>query len=85
VGKVKEGQVVYRPKPRQGKKERARSLSPRKRVAAMLAGMKDSATYEDILYRVYVLYNLELGEKDIREGRVFSQEEVERMLDRWLK
>ena len=83
--KVKEQQAVYNAKPKRTAKTHGESVPPRMRVASLLAKMKDSTTYEDILYRVYILHNLEQGEKDFREGRVFSHEEVEKMLDRWLK
>jgi hypothetical protein len=83
--KVKEELAVYNAKPKSRTKLQRSLIPPRKRVSTMLSEMEDSATYEDILRRVYVLHNLEEGEKDFREGRVFSNEEVEKMIDRWLK
>lgn len=83
--KVKEEIAVYNAKPKRSASISRKAVSPRKRVASMLSEMKDSATYEDILRRVYVLHNLEQGEKDFREGRVFSNEEVDKMLNRWLR
>jgi hypothetical protein len=83
--KVKEELAPYLVKQKRAKKKNTLTIPPRKRVTMMLDGMKDSATYKDILYRVYVLHNLEQGEKDFRDGRVFSNEDVEQMIDKWLK
>ncbi len=83
--KVKEELAPYVVKQKRGQRKNALAIPPRRRVATMLERMKDTATYKDILYKVYVLHNLELGEKDFRDGRVFSNEEVEEMIDKWLK
>lgn len=42
--------------------------------------LPDDATWDDLLYQVYVRQAVEAGLKDIKEGRVVSSEEVRRRL-----
>lgn len=42
--------------------------------------MPDDATWDDVLYQVYVRQSIEAGLEDIREGRVVSSDEVQRRL-----
>ena len=46
-------------------------------VRKMLDQIPDDASFEDIQYHIYVCEKIERGLKDVKEGRVFSQEEVE--------
>ncbi len=47
-------------------------------VRKMLDRLPDESTYEDIQYHIDVREKIERGLKDVEEGRVLSQEEVER-------
>ena len=40
---------------------------------------------EDVQYRLYVLQKIERGLKDVDEGRVYTQDEVEKMMAKWLE
>ena len=42
--------------------------------------MPDESTIEDIQYYLYVLQCIEEGEKDIENGNILTQEEVESRL-----
>ena len=53
-------------------------------VRKLLDTLPDGATYEDIQYHIYVREKIERGLQDIREGRVLSQEEVEKRMSKWL-
>lgn len=53
-------------------------------VRKMLKQIPDDSSFEDIQYHIYVREKIERGLKDIEEGRVLSQEEVERRMSRWL-
>lgn len=53
-------------------------------VRRMLDQIPDDATFEDIQYHIYVREKIERGLKDIQEGRLQSQEEVEQRMSRWL-
>jgi len=46
-------------------------------VRKMLDQIRDDASFEDIQYHIYVQEKIEHGMKDIEEGRVLSQEEVD--------
>jgi len=53
-------------------------------VRKMHDQIPDDASFEDIQYHIYVREKIERGLKDIEEGRVLSQEEVERRMSKWL-
>ena len=53
-------------------------------VRKMLDQLPDDASFEDIQYHIYVREKIERGLKDVEEGRVLSQEEVEKGMSRWL-
>lgn len=53
-------------------------------VQQILKTMPENATFEDIQYHIYVREKIEKGLKDIREGRILSEEEVEKRMSQWL-
>jgi predicted transcriptional regulator len=53
-------------------------------VRRILDQIPDDATFEDIQYYIYVGEKIERGLKDIQEGRLLSQEEVEQRMSKWL-
>jgi len=52
-------------------------------VQRLLKSLPDDATLEDIQYRIYVRQAIAAGLRDVQDGRVLSQEEVERRMARW--
>ena len=54
-------------------------------VSKLLENLPDDCALEDIQYHLYVLQKIERGLKDADEGRVYTQEEVERMMAKWLE
>ena len=50
----------------------------------LLDGIPDDATFEDIQYHIYVREKIERGLKDVEEGRVVSEEEMDRRMQKWL-
>ena len=54
-------------------------------VRRMLDQIPDDASFEDIQYHIYVCQKIELGLRDIEEGRVISQEDIERRMSKWLE
>lgn len=54
-------------------------------VRKILDHLPDDASFEDIQYHIYVCQKVERGRKDIEEGRVISQEEMERRMSKWLE
>jgi predicted transcriptional regulator len=52
-------------------------------VRRILDSLPDDATLEDVQYRIYIRQAIVAGLRDVDEGRVISQEEVERRMGRW--
>jgi predicted transcriptional regulator len=57
--------------------------TPKEEVRKMLDQIPDDSSFEDIQYHIYVREKIENAMKDIEEGRVLSQEEVERRMAKW--
>jgi len=53
-------------------------------VSDLLKRLPDDCTLEDVQYHLYVLQKIERGLKDAGEGRILTQEEVEKMMSKWL-
>lgn len=53
-------------------------------VSELLQSLPENCSLEDIQYHLYVLQKIERGLKDAEEGRVYTQEEVEKMMSKWL-
>jgi len=47
-------------------------------VSELLNRLPDDCSLEDIQYHLHVLQKIERGLKDAEEGRVYTQEEVEK-------
>jgi predicted transcriptional regulator len=56
----------------------------KKEVKRLLNQLPDEASYEEIQYHIYVRQKIEHGLKDVEEGRVLTQEAVERRMAKWL-
>ena len=44
----------------------------------VVESLRDDATWDDLMYEIYVRHKIAEGERDIAEGRVVSHEEVKR-------
>ncbi len=53
-------------------------------VSELLNRLPNDCSLEDIQYHLYVIQKIERGLKDIEEGRTYTQEEVEKMMTKWL-
>jgi predicted transcriptional regulator len=63
----------------------SRIIAPKKAALNTIKKMDERASYEDIMYEMYVLQKIERGEKDIAEGKVFTPTEAKKRLAKWLK
>ena len=54
-------------------------------VRRILDSLPDDAALEDIWYRTDVCQAIAAGLRDVDQGRVVSQEEVERRMSRWIE
>ncbi len=57
----------------------------KKEVQELLNRLPDDCTLEEVQYHLYVVQKIEQGLKDIEDGRVYTQEEVEKKMSKWLK
>lgn len=57
----------------------------RDEVRALLERLPEDASLEDIQYHVYVRQKIQKGLEAMREGKILSQEEVERRMSRWIE
>ena len=53
-------------------------------VRKILELIPDDSSFDDIQYHIYVREKSERGLKDIEEGRMLDQEEIERRMGKWL-
>ncbi|NQE05228.1 hypothetical protein C5S32_05095 [ANME-1 cluster archaeon GoMg1] len=53
-------------------------------VQKMLEQILDGSSFEDIQYHIYVCEKIERGLKDIEEGHILDQEEIERRMSKRL-
>ena len=60
-------------------------LTVKQEVSKLLRRLPESCSLEDVQYHLYVLQKIERGCKDVEEGRVYTQEEVENRMAKWLK
>jgi len=54
-------------------------------VRELLETLPDDSTFEDIQYHLYVRQKVEQGIQDINDGKTYSQDEVEKRMERWVK
>jgi predicted transcriptional regulator len=57
----------------------------KKAVRDVLRKLPEDCSLEDVQYHLYVLQKIERGLKDVEEGRIYTQDEVEKMMARWLE
>jgi predicted transcriptional regulator len=53
--------------------------SAKQQAAELIRNLPDQATWDDLMYGLYVRQKIEQGLRDGDEGRLVSQEEVERL------
>lgn len=53
-------------------------------VSNLLNRLPEDCSLEDIQYHLYVIQKIERGLKDAEGGRVYTQEEVEKMMAKWI-
>lgn len=61
------------------------TLVPKEAALSLISRLDDHASYDDIMYEMYVLQKIERGEKDIVDGKTFTHEEAKKRLGKWLK
>ena len=55
----------------------------KEQVRDLLEALPDSVTFEDMHYHLFVREKVEQGLKDIREGRILTEAEMEVKFKKW--
>jgi predicted transcriptional regulator len=58
--------------------------SAKEEAIQLIRRLPDDTTLEDIQYHLYVQQKVRRGMQDVEEGRVYTQEEVEKRMKRWV-
>jgi predicted transcriptional regulator len=53
-------------------------------VMELLKQLPDSSSLEEIQYHLYVHQKIQKGLQDVEQGKVHSQEEVEKRMGKWI-
>ena len=53
-------------------------MTVKEQVRELVEKLPDSASWDDVLYEVYVRQKIAQGLADVEAGRTYSQEEIER-------
>jgi predicted transcriptional regulator len=59
--------------------------SPREAAIDIITRMPDDATFDEVIYRLWVVHKIRRGIEDVDAGRTYSHEEVREQIGRWLK
>lgn len=59
-------------------------FTAKQEVMELLKGLPDTSTLEEIQYHLYVRQKVQRGIQDVEEGRTYSQEEVEKRMEKWV-
>ena len=57
---------------------------PKEELLQLLEKLPDDVSYEDIQYHIYVQQAVQRGIEAADQGRLISQDEVERRMAKWL-
>jgi predicted transcriptional regulator len=58
--------------------------SAKEEAIQLIRRLPDDTTLEDIQFHLYVQQKVRRGMQDVEEGRVYTQEEVEKRMKRWV-
>jgi hypothetical protein len=53
-------------------------------VRRMIESLPDDATWEDVQYSIYVRERIERGRSEAADGKILSEDEIERRMKPWL-
>lgn len=59
--------------------------SAKEATAEILRELPDNATFEDIMYRLYVLTKIKKGLAEADQGLLIDQEDAEKTMDKWFQ
>ena len=59
--------------------------SAKQEAIKILQTLPDDSTFEEIQYRLFVRQKIEQGLEDISQGKTYSQEMVEKRMEKWIE
>ena len=57
--------------------------TPKQAANDIIRGLPDDATFDDIMYRLYVRAKIERALKEAEAGNLVDQDEAEKMMSKW--
>ena len=57
--------------------------SAKEEVMQLLKDLPDNSTLEEIQYHLYVRQKIQRGIKDVEDGKVYTQDEMEKRMEKW--
>lgn len=63
----------------------SRSVTTKQRILEAIRELPEETSYEDAIYRLYVLQKVERGIEQADRGETEPHEEVMKLVERWLK
>lgn len=57
--------------------------SPKEELIKFIETLPNSITTDEILYQLYVREEIKKGKRDIREGWVYSEEDMDALVQQW--
>jgi predicted transcriptional regulator len=61
------------------------TAKPKQTALKAIKHLRDSASYEEMMYELYVLQKIERGREELRTGRTVSHTEARERLGKWVK
>ena len=58
-------------------------MSDKQKIIETISNINEDATFEEIIYQLYLQYRIEKGLDDIDNGKVLSSEEIYDEIDKW--
>jgi len=58
--------------------------SAKETIESIIKKMPNNATYEDILYEIYVQQNIDIGLEQLKKGQLITEEMALKRLGKWL-
>ena len=59
-------------------------VAEKKEATMLIEKLPDSSSFEDIQYHIYVAEKLKHSRENIKEGKIYTQDEVEKRLEKWI-
>ncbi|MEG2310848.1 MAG: hypothetical protein RSB76_02555 [Clostridia bacterium] len=58
-------------------------MSDKQRVLETLNEISDEASFKEIIYNLYMQYEVSKGMQDIKNGNTYTSDEIKEMINKW--